>query len=134
MAIIALIVVHRSVILAIPFFLAGIVYVNYSDDIMPLSNYLATLQEYRKLKQPKIQKQKVEREKERNIKLPKIPTEVQLVMVSVVSIASGFYGIYQSFSINIIGIIVGSVLVGLGLVILLAIVSPLLNGILNEGR
>ncbi|MEM0373882.1 MAG: hypothetical protein QXO96_04950 [Sulfolobales archaeon] len=132
LAIMALIVVHRSVILAIPFFLVGIVYLNYSDDIMPLSNYLTALQEYRKLK-PKVQKQKAQRKKERSIRLSKIPTEVQLVMVSVISMVSGFYGIYQSiYSINVIGIVVGSILVGLGLVILLVIVSPFLNRILND--
>jgi hypothetical protein len=134
LAIIALILIHRSVILAIPFFILGIVYMNYSDDIMPLSNYLSLLQEYRKLtkKEPKTKKVPGKSAPKPSIH---IPTEVQLAIVSVITISSGIYGTYQSlYNVNVIGLVFGPVLIAIGLVILLALISPFLNKITNEAK
>jgi hypothetical protein len=130
LAILALILIHRSVILAIPFFILGIIYMNYSDDIMPLSNYLSLLQEYRKLtkKEPK----KVSRKTNPKPSIH-IPTEVQLAITSIVMISSGIYGTYQSlYNVNVIGLVFGPVLIAIGLVILLALASPFLNKVINE--
>ncbi|ACP55439.1 hypothetical protein [Saccharolobus islandicus] len=132
LVILALILIHRSVILAIPFFVLGLVYMNYSDDIMTLSSYLSLLQEYRKLtkKEPK----------PKTIKAPKpkitIPTtEVQLAIASVITLGSGFYGIYSSISsLNFVGMVFGSILIALGIIILLALISPFLNKVLDEAK
>lgn len=130
LVILALILIHRSVILAIPFFILGIIYMNYSDDIMPLSNYLSLLQEYRKLmkKEPKEVSRKTN---------PKpsihIPIEIQLAGASILTLGAGFYGMYTSFNtLNIFGIVFGAVLTAIGIVILLALVTPFLNKVIND--
>jgi hypothetical protein len=134
LAIIALILIHRSVILAIPFFILGIVYMNYSDDIMPLSNYLSLLQEYRKLTKKEPKTKKVSRKSTPKPSIH-IPTEVQLAIVSVITISSGIYGTYQSlYNVNVVGLVFGPVLIAIGLVILLALISPFLNKITNEAK
>ena len=132
LAIIALILIHRSVILAIPFFILGIIYMNYSDDIMPLSNYLSLLQEYRKLTK-KEQKKVV---KKTNPKLSiHIPIEIQLAGSSILTLGAGFYGVYSSLNtLNVFGIVFGSVLIAIGIVILLALVSPFLNKFISETK
>jgi len=136
LAILSLVLVHRSVVIAIPFFLLGIVYMNYSDDIMPLQSYLSLLQEYRKLtkKEPKVRQTKIAKKS-----IPKmsinIPTEVQLAVMSVITISSGIYGTYQSlYTVNVIGIVFGPVLIAIGIIILLALVAPFLNKILSETK
>jgi hypothetical protein len=132
MAILALILIHRSVILAIPFFILGIVYMNYSDDIMPLSNYLSLLQEYRKL--TKKEQKKVVKKTKPNISIH-IPIEIQLAGVSILTLGTGFYGIYSSLSsLNIFGIVFGAVLIGIGIVVLLALITPFLNKVLGENK
>lgn len=132
MAILALILIHKNVVLAIPFFLLGAIYLNYNDDIMPLTSYLSILQEYRKL--TKKGYKKVEKNSTKKLTI-RIPIEIQLAFTSGISIASGFYGIYSSFaSLNLFGIVFGSILVGIGIVILLALMTPFLNRILSEAR
>lgn len=146
LTIISLMLIHRSIILALPFFLLGLVYLNYSDDILPISSYLSVLQQYRKLQQK--QKEKVKQTEQlgqknqlklnirypiSTVKLPHIPTEIQLTLTSIITIISGIYGIYQSvFSENFAGLIIGAVLVALGLVIMLAVISPFLNKLKDE--
>jgi hypothetical protein len=133
LAILALILIHRSVVLAVPLFLLGIVYMNYSDDIMPLSSYVSLFQEYRKLtkKEPK----KVIRKTPKPELSINIPTEIQLAIMSIITISSGIYGTYQSlYTVNIVGIVFGPVLIAIGIVILLALVTPFLNKVLGENK
>jgi hypothetical protein len=105
---------------------------NYSDDIMPLSNYLSLLQEYRKLTK-KEQKKVV---KKTNPKLSiHIPIEIQLAGSSILTLGAGFYGVYSSLNtLNVFGIVFGSVLIAIGIVILLALVSPFLNKFISETK
>jgi hypothetical protein len=132
MAILALILIHRSVILAIPFFVLGIVYMNYSDDIMPLSSYLSLLQEYRKLTKKEEKKKKIEKEPATKLTI-RIPIEVQLAGASILTLGAGFYGIYSSLSsLNLFGIVFGAVLIAIGIVVLLALVTPFLNKVIND--
>ena len=136
LAILALILIHRNVLFAIPFFLLGLVYMNYKDDVMPLSNYLALLQEYRKLSKKQQKKTIVTTTGMEKHKLKisiQIPIEVQLAGVSILTLGAGFYGMYTSLStINFFGIVFGAVLIGIGVVILLALVTPFLNKVLSE--
>jgi hypothetical protein len=133
MAVLALILVHRSVVLAIPFFLLGLIYLNYRDDVMPLTSYLLLLQQYRKL--TKKEHKKIEKKSPSMKVAIHIPIEVQLVGVSVVSMTSGFYVIYTSLSsLNLFGIVFGSILTAIGIVILLALLTPFLNKIVSEGE
>jgi hypothetical protein len=136
LAILALILVHRNILFAIPFFLLGLVYLNYSDDVLPLSSYLALLQEYQKLSKNQ-QKKTIKSIEEVEKPKPKIsihiPIEVQLAGVSILTLGAGFYGLYISLSsINFFGIIFGAVLIGIGIVILLALVTPFLNRVFSE--
>ena len=132
LAILALILIHKSVILAIPFFILGIVYMNYSDDIMPLSSYLSLLQEYRKLM--KKEQKKVVKKTKHELSI-QIPMEVQLAVMSVITIGSGIYGTYQSlYSVNVVGLVFGPVLIAIGIVILLALLTPFLNKVLGENK
>jgi|BEDMetMinimDraft_2_1075160.scaffolds.fasta_scaffold00272_9 hypothetical protein len=132
LAIIALILIHRSVILAIPFFVLGIIYMNYSDDIMPLTSYLSLLQENRKLTK-KEQKMVVKKTKP-DISIH-IPIEIQLAGASILTLSTGFYGVYSSLNtLNVFGIVFGSVLIAIGIVILLALVTPFLNKVINEAK
>jgi len=136
LAILALILVHRNVLLAIPFFLLGLVYLNYNDDILPLTSYLSLLQEYRKLSKKEHKKtiKTTEGEEKRKLKISiHIPIEVQLAGVSVLTLGAGFYGMYTSLStVNFFGIVFGAILIGIGIVILLALVTPFLNKVLSE--
>jgi hypothetical protein len=103
---------------------------NYSDDIMPLSNYLSLLQEYRKL--TKKEQKKVVKKTKPNISIH-IPIEIQLAGVSILTLGTGFYGIYSSLSsLNIFGIVFGAVLIGIGIVVLLALITPFLNKVIND--
>ena len=132
LVIIALILIHRSPVLAVPFVVMGLVYVNYSDDVMPISSYLAALQEFRKYSKAKTKVQEVQRKRE--IKIT-VPTEVQVAGVGLVAVASGFYGIYSSIaSLNLVGLVIGSVLVGIGIVVLLSVFAPFLNKVICEGK
>jgi hypothetical protein len=135
LAILALILVHRSVLLAIPFFSLGLVYLNYNDDILPLTSYLSLLQEYRKLSKKEHKKtiKTTKGEEKRKLKISiHIPIEVQLAGVSVLTLGAGFYGMYTSLStINFFGIVFGAILIGIGVVILLALVTPFLNKVLS---
>jgi len=138
LAILALILIHRNVLFAIPFFLLGLVYLNYKDDVLPLSNYLALLQEYRKLSK-KQQKKTINTIEEIEKRKPKIsihiPIEVQLAGVSVLTLGVGFYGLYSSLNtINFFGIIFGAILIGIGIVILIALVTPFLNRLFSEAQ
>jgi hypothetical protein len=136
LAILALVLVHRSVLLAIPFFLLGLVYLNYNDDILPLTSYLSLLQEYRKLSKKEHKKtiKTTEGEEKRKLKISiHIPIEVQLAGVSVLTLGAGFYGMYTSLStVNFFGIVFGAILIGIGVVILIALVTPFLNKVLSE--
>lgn len=143
--ILSLIMIHRSPILAVPFFLLGLVYLNYSDDIIPLTSYLSVYQQYRKLKKGQnqiIQKEQLGQKKQIDVKaklpqlktkLPRIPTEIQLLVTGVITVSAGVYGIYSSvFNEDFAGLITGAVLTALGIVILLSIISPFLNKIGSE--
>lgn len=142
LSILSLILVHKSIFLALPFFLLGLVYLNYHDDVLPLSSYLSVLQQYRKLKKKQTVQKKQTRLNVRSshlkfsrsiIKLPSIPTEIQLLATGVVTILAGVYGIDNSvFNEDFAGLIVGAVLTALGLVILLSVISPFLNKLSNE--
>jgi hypothetical protein len=136
LAILALVLVHRNVLFAIPFFLLGLVYLNYNDDILPLTSYLSLLQEYRKLSKKENKKtiKTTEGEEKRKLKISvHIPVEVQLAGVSVLTLGAGFYGMYTSLStVNFFGIVFGAILIGIGVVILLALVTPFLNKVLSE--
>jgi hypothetical protein len=111
---------------------------NYKDDVMPLSNYLALLQEYRKLSK-KQQKKTIKTVEEVENQKPKIsihiPIEVQLAGVSVLTLGAGFYGLYTSLSVvNFFGIVFGAILIAIGVVILIALVTPFLNKVLSEAQ
>jgi hypothetical protein len=109
---------------------------NYRDDVLPLSSYLALLQEYRKLSK-KQQKKTIKTMEEvgkqkRKISIH-IPIEVQLAGTSILTLGVGFYGLYTSVStINFFGIVFGAILIAIGIVILIALVTPFLNKLLSE--
>ena len=136
MSVLALIFGHNNVLFGVPFFVIGLVYFTYKDDILPISYYLAAYQEYRKFA--------VKRSKEKRqegVKISDITDSIRRVVLSPefeVSLAgsgaaaAGFYGIYLGIStLNLVALIIGAVLVALGIVLVLSAATPFLSKLMK---